>query len=124
METCEVAIDEIQPCNLSVFECAGDDEVGKKIFKDEEDDAGEEGGNDGEAPATHVPSTSTTTTTVQDGPSPTPPTIQQDQVEAAVRSMSIRHGRGLEILLTLLIQLLLLPLSRKTLDMLYLILIG
>jgi hypothetical protein len=30
----------------------------------------------------HVPSTSTTTTTVQDGPSPTPPTIQQDQVEA------------------------------------------
>jgi hypothetical protein len=71
-----------------------------------------------------VPSTSTTTTTVQDGPSPTPPTIQQDQVEAAVRSMSIRHGRGLEILLTLLIQLLLLPLSRKTLDMLYLILIG
>jgi hypothetical protein len=31
----------------------------------------------------HVPSTSTTMTTVQDGPSPTSPTIQQDQVEAA-----------------------------------------
>jgi hypothetical protein len=30
-----------------------------------------------------VPSTSTTTTMVQDGPSPTPRTIQQDQVEAA-----------------------------------------
>jgi hypothetical protein len=53
------------------------------IFEDEEDAAGEEDGDDGEAPATHVPSTSTTTTTVQDGPSPTPPTIQQDQVEAA-----------------------------------------
>jgi hypothetical protein len=72
METCEVTFDETQACNSSVFECAGDDEVGKKIFKDEEDDAGED---DGEAPITHVPSTSTTMTTVQDGPSPTPPTI-------------------------------------------------
>jgi hypothetical protein len=78
METCEVTFDETQPCNSSVFECVGDDEVGKKIFEDEDD------GDDGEAPATRVPSTSTTTTTVQDGPSPTPPTIQQDQVEAAV----------------------------------------
>jgi hypothetical protein len=34
-------------------------------------------------PATHVPSTSATTTTVQDGPFPTPPTLQQDQVELA-----------------------------------------
>jgi transposase InsO family protein len=54
------------------------------ILEDEEDDVGEDDGDDGEAPATHVPSTSTTTTTMQDGPSPTPPTIQQDQVEAAV----------------------------------------
>jgi hypothetical protein len=77
METCEVTFDKTQPCNSSVFECAGDDEIGKKIFEDEEDD-----GDDGEAPATHVPSTFTTTITVQDGPSPTPPTIQQDQVEA------------------------------------------
>jgi hypothetical protein len=68
---------------LSVFECASDDEIGKKIFEDEEDDAREEDGDDGEAPAMHVPSTSTTTTMVQDGPSHTPPTIQQDQVEAA-----------------------------------------
>jgi hypothetical protein len=68
---------------LSVFEGAGDDEVGKKIFEGEEDDVGEEDGDDVEAPATHVPSTSTTTTTVEDGPSPTPHTIQQDQVEAA-----------------------------------------
>jgi hypothetical protein len=65
METCEVTFDETQPCNSSVFECAGDDEVGKKIFEDEEDDAGEDEGDDGEAPATRVPSTSTTTTTVQ-----------------------------------------------------------
>jgi hypothetical protein len=83
IETCEVTFDKTQPCNASVFECAGDDEVGKKIFKDEEDDAGEDDGDDGKAPTTHVPSTFTTTTTVQDGPSPTPPTIQQDQVEVA-----------------------------------------
>jgi surface antigen len=82
METCEVTFDETQLCTSSVFECAGDDEVVKKIFEDEEDDVGEEDGDDGEAPATHVPSTSTMTTTVQDGPSPTSPTIQQDQVEA------------------------------------------
>jgi hypothetical protein len=75
METCEVTFDETQPCHSSVFECVGDDEVGKKIFEDEEDDAEEEDDDDGEAPATHVPSTSTTMTTVQDGPSPTPPTI-------------------------------------------------
>jgi hypothetical protein len=75
--------------------------------------------------------------------------IQQDQVKAAAEgggspgerhrgvfkfinhpqkssatSMGIRHGRGPEMLLTLLIELLLLPLCRKTLDMLYLILIG
>jgi hypothetical protein len=80
METCEVTFDETQPCSSSIFECAGDDEVGKKISEDEEDDAGED---DGEAPTTHVPSTSTTMTTVQDGPSPTPTMIQQDQVEAA-----------------------------------------
>jgi hypothetical protein len=64
METCEVTFDETQPCNSSVFDCAGDDEVGKKIFEDEEDDAGEDDGDDGEAPATCVPSTYTTTTTM------------------------------------------------------------
>jgi hypothetical protein len=83
IETYEVTFDETQPCNSYVFECAGDDEVGKKIFEDEEDDAREDDDDDGEAPATHVPFTSTKTTTVQDGPSPTPSTIQQDQVEAA-----------------------------------------
>jgi hypothetical protein len=72
IETCEVTFDETQLCSSSIFECVGDDEIGKKIFEDEEDDAGED---DGEALATHVPSTSTTTTTVQYGPSPTSTTI-------------------------------------------------
>jgi hypothetical protein len=44
--------------------------------------------------------------------------------ESSPTSMIVRHSRGPEILLTLLIQLVLLPLSRKTLDTLYLILIG
>jgi hypothetical protein len=44
--------------------------------------------------------------------------------ESSATSMSVQHGRGPEMLLTLLIQLLLLSLSRKTLDTLYLILIG
>jgi hypothetical protein len=33
METCEVTFDETQPCNSSVFECAGDDEVGKRSLR-------------------------------------------------------------------------------------------
>jgi hypothetical protein len=102
METCEVTFVETQPCNSSVFECAGDDEVGKKIFEDEEDDAGEDDGDDGEAPATRVPSTSTKTTTVQDGPSPTPPTIQQDQVEAAAEGrlpQGERHRGDLKLII-------------------------
>jgi hypothetical protein len=90
METCEVTFDEKQPCNSSVFECAGDDEVGKKILEDEEYD-----GDDREAPATHVPSTSTMTTTVQDGPSPTPPTIQQDQVEVAAEGEVVSRREAL-----------------------------
>jgi hypothetical protein len=95
METCEVTFDETQPCTSSVFECASDDEVSKKIFEDEKDDAGEEDGDDGESPATHVPSTSTTTTTVQDGPSPTPPSIQQDQVEAAAEGQVVSRREAL-----------------------------
>jgi hypothetical protein len=59
METCEVTFDETQPCNSSVFECVGDDEVGKKIFEGEKDDVAEDDSDDCEAPATHVPSTST-----------------------------------------------------------------
>jgi hypothetical protein len=44
----------------------------------------------------HVPSTSTTTTTMQDGPSPTPPTIQQDQVETAAEGYVCLQARGTE----------------------------
>jgi hypothetical protein len=44
--------------------------------------------------------------------------------ESLATSMSVRHSRGPEMVLTLLNQLLLLPLSRKTLDARYLILIG
>jgi hypothetical protein len=44
------------------------------IFDDEVDVAEEDDSHDGEAPTVHVPSTSTTTIT--------PPTVQQDQVEA------------------------------------------
>jgi hypothetical protein len=82
---------------------------------------------------------------VQDGPSPTSPTIQQDQVEAAPegevvsrreapRCVQVDHPPSRifgninkhmtrstpKMLLTLLIQLSLLPLRRKTLDTLYL----
>jgi hypothetical protein len=64
METCEVTFDETQPCNSSVFECASDDEIGKKISEDKQDNAGKDDGDDGEAPTTHVPSTSTMTTIV------------------------------------------------------------
>jgi hypothetical protein len=31
METCEVTFDGTQPCSSSVFVCAGDDNIGKKI---------------------------------------------------------------------------------------------
>jgi hypothetical protein len=95
MEICGVTFDKTQPCNSSVFECVDDDEVGKKIFDDKEDDAREDGGDDGEALATHVPSTSTTMTTVHDGPSPTPPTIQQDQVEATAVGGGCLQVRGM-----------------------------
>jgi hypothetical protein len=54
---------------LFVFECAGDDEICEKNFEDEKDDVGEDDGDDGEAPAAHVPSTPTNTTMVQNGPS-------------------------------------------------------
>jgi hypothetical protein len=45
-----VTFDETHLCNSSVFECAGDEEVGKKIFEDEEDDDREDDGHYGEAP--------------------------------------------------------------------------
>jgi hypothetical protein len=89
METCKVTFDETQPCSSSVSECAGNDEIGEKIFDDEEDDAGEVDGDHGEAPATHVPTTSTMTTIVQDGSPPTPTMIQQDHSERHRRAFML-----------------------------------
>jgi hypothetical protein len=81
METCEVTFDETQPRSQLVFECAGDDELGEEIFKEEEHEHGDEE-DGGVVPATeHVP---TTSTTVMDGPSPTPTTTNQVHGEAAV----------------------------------------
>jgi hypothetical protein len=84
VETCEVTFDETQPRSQLVFECAGDDELGKEIFQEEEHELGD--GEDGGAvpPAEHVP---TTSTTVVDVPSPTPMTTNQDQGEAAVEGV-------------------------------------
>ena len=84
METCEVTFDETQPCSSSAFECAGDDEIGARIFEDEKDGDGDDDDDDGGAPvADHVHATSTTTTTIEDGPSPTPTTTEAVRVEAA-----------------------------------------
>jgi hypothetical protein len=49
--------------------------------------------------------------------------VDQPPSESSVTSMNVRHGQGLGMFLTLLIQILLLPLSRKTLDTPSLILI-
>ena len=40
-ETCELTFHEIAPCNSSVFEVIGDDELGTSIFEDEEEEAAE-----------------------------------------------------------------------------------
>ena len=65
-ETCEVTFDETAPCNSSVFEVAGDDELGTSIFEDEEEEAAE-----GEAEATTRavdPVASATSSDDDDGP--------------------------------------------------------
>jgi hypothetical protein len=81
MEICEVTFDETQPRSQLVFECAGDDELGKEIFHGEEHEHGDDEDGGMVPPAEHVPSTSTM---VMDGPSPTPTTINQVQSEVAV----------------------------------------
>ena len=68
-ETCEVTFDETAPCNSSVFEVAGDDELGTSIFEDEEEEAA-----DGDAEATTRavdPAISATSSDDDDGPDPT-----------------------------------------------------
>ena len=42
METCEVTFDKTMPCSLTVFECAGDEEMAETLFVEEEDEEGEE----------------------------------------------------------------------------------
>ena len=68
-ETFEVTFDETAPCNSSVFEGAGDDELGTSIFEDEEKEAAE---GDAEA-TTHAvdQAASATSSDDDDGPVPT-----------------------------------------------------
>jgi hypothetical protein len=80
VETCEVTFDDTQPRSQLVFECAGDDELGEKIFQEEHEHGDDEDGGV-VPPAEHV---HTTSTTVVDGPSPTPTTTNHDQGEATV----------------------------------------
>ena len=68
-ETCEVTFDETAPCSSSVFEVAGDDELGTPIFEDEEEEAAE-----GDAVATTRavdPAAFSTSSDDDDGPDPT-----------------------------------------------------
>jgi hypothetical protein len=81
VETCEVTFDETQPRSQLVFECAGDDELVKEIFQEEEHEHGDDEDGGVVPVAEHV---HTTSTTVMDGPSPTPTTTNQNQGEAAV----------------------------------------
>jgi hypothetical protein len=88
VETCEVTFDETQPHSQLVFECAGDNELGKEIFQEEEHELGDDEDGGVVLPAEHVP---TTSTKVVDGPSPTPTTTNQDREEATVEG---RYHQG------------------------------
>jgi hypothetical protein len=79
--TCEVTFDETQPRSQLVFECAGDYELGKAIFQEEEHEHGDDEDGGVVPAAEHV---YTTSTTVMDSPTPTPTTANQDQGEADV----------------------------------------
>jgi hypothetical protein len=81
VETCEVTINEPQPCSQLVFECVGDDELGEEIFQEEEHEHGDDEDGGVVPAAKHVP---TSSTTMMDGPSPTPTTTNQNQGEAVV----------------------------------------
>jgi hypothetical protein len=76
VETSEVTFDETQPHSQLVFERAGDDDLGKEIFQEEEHELGDDEDGGVVPPAEHVP---TTLTTVVEGPSPTPTTTNQDR---------------------------------------------
>ena len=74
-ETCEVTFDETASCNSSVFEIAGDDELGTPIFEDEE----EEGAEGDVVATTRVvdPVASATSSDDDDGPDPTTSTSRR-----------------------------------------------
>jgi hypothetical protein len=89
VETCEVTFDETQPCSQVVFECAGDDELGEEIFKEEEHEHGDDEDGDVVPAAEHV---HTTLTTVVDDPSPTPTMTNHDRGETTVEGeVASRH---------------------------------
>ena len=68
-ETCDVTFDETAPCNASIFEVVGEDELGTSIFEDEEEEAAE---GDAEATTRVVdPVASATSSDDDDGPDPT-----------------------------------------------------
>jgi len=68
-ETCEVTFDETAPCNASVFEVAGEDELGTSIFEDVEEEAAE---GDAEATTRAVDQAVSATSSDDDnGPDPT-----------------------------------------------------
>jgi hypothetical protein len=141
VETCEVTFDETEPRSQLVFECAGDDELGEEILKEEEHEHGDDEDGGAVLPAEHVP---TTSTTVMDGPSTTHMTTNQKrgeadvegevasrrepprrvQVDHPVRGSSALHGQGFETIPISLMLRLLLLLSPKTLDTHYMITIG
>jgi hypothetical protein len=68
VETCEVTFDETHPRSSLVFDCAGDDELGKEIFQEKENKHGDYEDGGVVTAAKHVPSTSTT---IENGPSRT-----------------------------------------------------
>ena len=45
METCEVTFNETMPCNSTIFECAGDEEMTETLFVEEKDEEGEDDGD-------------------------------------------------------------------------------
>jgi hypothetical protein len=64
-----------------VSECAGDDEIGEEIFQEEEHEHGDDEDGGVVPMVEYIP---TTSTTVENGPSPTPITINPNQGEAAI----------------------------------------
>src|SRR6185295_1533527 len=107
-ETCEVTFDETAPCNSSVFEVAGDDELGTPIFEDEEEEAAE--GDDDATPRAVDPAASATSSDDDGGPDPTTSTsrgpiehvgtlhqgypllLQQGRTRVVIRNYSKRGG--------------------------------